>query len=889
MSHSNYNHNEELALDSSSRSIPKLVVPNTGTSSGGGAGETVVLSEKAHQRTAKAIMAQEAVQQRRADFESWLANGSDDLHRAWVDVSPCANDHAVTSWELPKIVEVIRKEGHLDVIRYERTVEVDLTEVTAKVNQLYRAGFEAALRLNRKTYERLLAILRIEANPEDVEPVVEQPKKNEKVFYLTAVRLSAEEYPCERTRYHDPVAMGKDKAKDAKMRQVPGVTFAGTFDPHRDASYLYQTTGLYTLDADALDNVQAAYERIIKDPSVVLCFRSITGSGLKVIVYGPRVSTAEEYTKVYNRIFLMMGREWGIADKLDVATKDCSRLCFLSYDPEAYVNWKAVPLALDELPQVEQEPSRTREPVKEKKQVQGKNKTKERAPKAEPKPDEGPQDIDWAASGGIPDLTWEDISLKKCCDALRYISPRCDHETWRVVAAALRLGYGNEAFDIFDYWSSLAEDDAYPGRNACWNKWESHERGEGENAVTPKSILKLGRERGWRPPNERVNVNRPSVAGESKETEQERAARLAERAKSYEVWTPSQMIEVVLDPNDDLLGNRYLRKGGGLLVCAPTGVGKSSFEAQTGICWAVGREAFGIKPVRPLKILTIQAEDDKADGQEMMQGIRHGLCLSPDEIGLADENCLYLPCNDLAGDGLLAMLPKWLELYRPDLVRLNPLNSYIGCDVSDQGEVTQFLRSLLNPILEKHRCGFAGTHHTTKTVNRDTSKWRPSDWAYSYAGSAEMANWARAILVIDPTHDPRVFKFYAAKRGKRLEWGGPDDEPVYVRHFKHSREHIFWVEADAEDIRNAEMMAKQVRGGPELKFDNGALLKVLLSAEEGMTRREWHREIVKQRLPGTVDPKTGNSISQAAFYKRVSEILDAGKIVERDGRLTAVL
>ena len=46
---------------------------------------------------------------------------------------------------------------------------------------------------------------------------------------------------------------------------------------------------------------------------------------------------------------------------------------------------------------------------------------------------------------------------------------------------------------------------------------------------------------------------------------------------------------------------------------------------------------------------------------------------------------------------------------------------------------------------------------------------------YAAAGNADLTNWARAILVIEPTHVEGVFEFIAAKRGKRIGWGKPEE------------------------------------------------------------------------------------------------------------------
>ena len=77
-----------------------------------------------------------------------------------------------------------------------------------------------------------------------------------------------------------------------------------------------------------------------------------------------------------------------------------------------------------------------------------------------------------------------------------------------------------------------------------------------------------------------------------------------------------------------LLGNRFLCRGGGLLFVGSSGIGKSTAVVQMGICWAVGRECFGIQPPQPLKILYVQAENDEGDLSEMRDGVNNGLNLS---------------------------------------------------------------------------------------------------------------------------------------------------------------------------------------------------------------------------------------------------------------------
>src|SRR5260221_2893930 len=62
-----------------------------------------------------------------------------------------------------------------------------------------------------------------------------------------------------------------------------------------------------------------------------------------------------------------------------------------------------------------------------------------------------------------------------------------------------------------------------------------------------------------------------------------------------------------INHEDTILGDRWLCRGGGAFVVAPSGMGKSVFSVQVSINWSIGKREFGIRPARPLKVLIIQA------------------------------------------------------------------------------------------------------------------------------------------------------------------------------------------------------------------------------------------------------------------------------------------
>ena len=261
------------------------------------------------------------------------------------------------------------------------------------------------------------------------------------------------------------------------------------------------------------------------------------------------------------------------------------------------------------------------------------------------------------------------------------------------------------------------------------------------------------------------------------------------------------------NPEDTLLGERFLCRKGGMLFVGPSGIGKSSASAQQDFAWSVGKSAFGIKPARPLKILVFQAENDDGDMHEMAAGVTDGLKhWSVADQDLCRENLIVVSERATTGAEFLnGILRPLIAQHRPDLVRIDPLLAYLGGEPTDSAKLTEFCRSILNPIIDDFNCSVILNHHTPKTTNRDTSKWRPHDWMYSASGAAELTNWARAILVIEPTADVGAFKFIAAKRGKRMGWTDELGQAAYIKIFCHSQGSIVWREAtpdEADAIRD---------------------------------------------------------------------------------------
>ncbi len=297
------------------------------------------------------------------------------------------------------------------------------------------------------------------------------------------------------------------------------------------------------------------------------------------------------------------------------------------------------------------------------------------------------------------------------------------------------------------------------------------------------------------------------------------------------------------DPSKDILENGFLRAGGGMLFVGPSGIGKSSASVQQDILWALGREAFDIKPVRPLKILCIQAENDIEDLKEMGRGVRQALRITPEEADqIRDTVCYHTERRHTGIQFLEKVVKPLLERHKPDLLRIDPLLAFLGADPSDQKETADFLRTGLNPLLDEFGVAVVINHHTPKVINRDTSHWRGSDWMYAGAGSADITNWCRAAVVIDPTHTQGVFKFILAKRGGRIPWFNPAGERVFEKYFRHATDgRICWERASQDDISKAQTNS-QKRSARTLTEDE----VIALIPEEGSIPKNQLIERCKQ-------------------------------------------
>ena len=323
-----------------------------------------------------------------------------------------------------------------------------------------------------------------------------------------------------------------------------------------------------------------------------------------------------------------------------------------------------------------------------------------------------------------------------------------------------------------------------------------------------------------------------------------------------------------------LFCNGWLRKGGGAFLIAPTGQGKSTWTIQAALCWAQGKEAFGIKPVKPLKIAIIQSEDDKDELAQFRNDIVGGLLndktfgVDADSVKEASTRILLPEITGVIGKDFADRISWLLENHKDiDLLIVNPFKAYFGSDTLSNADVTEFLRCHIDPVIKGHPVGILFVHHTNKPPKPKERK----DWdidvfsQYIGSGAAELADWPRAILVLMPCEQTRgLYRLVASKRGNRLGWIDAAGEKTTVRFIAHSTGRIFWRnatpeeiaalskknkekgkrdECDGEDeVKRAEKLAEYARAKPQKSTDLRDYACAIFERTRGRSAYDYLRE-----------------------------------------------
>jgi len=138
------------------------------------------------------------------------------------------------------------------------------------------------------------------------------------------------------------------KAYDTVKKRLPYFTCSEFTDGLRKTENFVAAHGL-VLDLDHCVCAEAAADELINklkaDARVMLLFVSPGGEGLKLVFrFQEPCPSAKTFSDFYKWFATSFARQYGLEQVIDFTTHDASRVCFLSYDADAYHNPDSEPL-----------------------------------------------------------------------------------------------------------------------------------------------------------------------------------------------------------------------------------------------------------------------------------------------------------------------------------------------------------------------------------------------------------------------------------------------------------------------------------------------------------------------------------------------------------------
>ena len=268
----------------------------------------------------------------------------------------------------------------------------------------------------------------------------------------------------------------------------------------------------------------------------------------------------------------------------------------------------------------------------------------------------------------------------------------------------------------------------------------------------------------------------------------------------------------------NLIGNRWLCRGSSLVLAGQAGTGKSALLMQACLCWTLGLDFFGIKVERPLRSLVIQAENDLGDMAESFQDICNGLHFDQAQRDdISDRLAIYRE-SVATGQDFGKVLRRLIAEHRAEIVFADPLMAYAGCDLSETSEASEFLRQVVQPIMNETGVILVFMHHTGKPKSKaDTDGQTTADLAYQMFGSSEITNWAREVATLVRCQgDEPIYRLALTKRRGRA--GLKDIEgyltgQIYIRHSPVQGE-IRWVRCSAPQPPTEEANPRPAKASP---------------------------------------------------------------------------
>lgn len=352
----------------------------------------------------------------------------------------------------------------------------------------------------------------------------------------------------------------------------------------------------------------------------------------------------------------------------------------------------------------------------------------------------------------------------------------------------------------------------------------------------------------------------------------------------------SDIPETIPEDEDEnaLIKNFALAKGEGWIVGGEPGVGKSTFIQQFAMFAAAGKSFFGYEFTRPLLVFYLQTELQarklKQADDSFVSGFKRFFGWTDDEIRMAnngvvfDDRMIGNVCDDLE-----SYLLRVFEIYRFDLLIIDPLLTFADGDLSLQKDAKNFFYVSVNRI-----CG--GRHYSCKDgtsvkfgvivlahmgkAQKDKNGNIVNRGQYATAGSYVLNAWARhQINLVRSKGD--IYALEAVKNPECSSWRGTDGsytDTIYLK--RAGRGERYWTRATADEIAAA--------GG---SFNKSAAADMdLLSKCKDFAEKIRSLEVPLSEARATARANYGRTVGEDVYTEISSRCRMYGLKIIQDGR-----
>lgn len=214
--------------------------------------------------------------------------------------------------------------------------------------------------------------------------------------------------------------------------------------------------------------------------------------------------------------------------------------------------------------------------------------------------------------------------------------------------------------------------------------------------------------------------------------------------------------------DDVVIDKNFLRKGQTWVISGATGIGKSVLAMQLAASLALGEKTLGLDIVRPAKTLLLHSENPIADEKIYFDDI-----VSQFELDKKADFCKIMENNfrfrcktgrHYSVDDFISKLDAALRANKYDIVIVDSLTSFVGCDFSSYSEVSN-LFCKINELKSKHHFAMVLIHHFCKPQFR-SGKLHPAQWGM---GGKAISNYADIMSAVLKTKGENEFAFMHCK------------------------------------------------------------------------------------------------------------------------------